>query len=76
MPLHDKPYRGQAQTDYNYHLKIRLELGKNFKSLVKFIRSEYLEIDLDKTSEMKLARALFDIAWVLCHEGTNVLDER
>ena len=52
MPWHEKPDYAQAQADYNYLLKVRLELEKNFKSLVKLIRSEYLEIDLDETSKM------------------------
>lgn len=54
MPWYEKPDYAQAQADYNYLLKVRLELEKNFKSLVKLIRLEYLEIDLDKTSKLAL----------------------
>lgn len=54
IPYHDKPGHKKAQLDYNYLLTIRLELEKNFKNLFKLIRSEYLEIDLDETSEKAL----------------------
>lgn len=54
MPLHDGHGHYEAQSDYNYLLKIRLEFQKNFKALVKLIRLEYLEIDLDKTSKLAL----------------------
>lgn len=51
IPYHDKPGHAEAFSDYNYLLKVRLELEKNFKNLFKLIRLEYLEIDLDESSK-------------------------
>lgn len=51
MPWHEKPDYAEAQKDYNYLLKVRLEFEKNFKNLFKLIRLEYIEIDLDESSK-------------------------
>lgn len=54
LPDYDKPGHVEAWSDYNYLLDVRLKFEKNFKALLKHIRSEYLEIDLDETSKIAL----------------------
>ena len=41
----------KAEKDFNTIVKIRLELGKDFKDLLLFVRNNYLEINLDETSK-------------------------
>ncbi len=41
----------QAEKDFNILAKIRLELEKDFKDLLQFVRHNYLEIDLAETSK-------------------------
>jgi hypothetical protein len=41
----------KARKDFNTISKIRLELEKDFKDLLQFIRENYLEIDLNETSK-------------------------
>ena len=41
----------QAEKDFNTIVKVRLELEKDFKDLLQFVRNNYLEIDLDETSK-------------------------
>lgn len=54
LPDYDKPGHAEAWSDYNHLLDVRLDFEKNFKSLFKLIRTEYLEIDLDETSKIAL----------------------
>ncbi|WP_431136947.1 hypothetical protein [Psychroserpens mesophilus] len=42
----------KSQQEYNYLLKIREKLIEVFKSFLLYIRTEYLEIDLDTTSKI------------------------
>ena len=44
----------KSQEEYNYLLKVREDFIDVFKSFLLYIRSEYLEVDLDKTSKMAL----------------------
>lgn len=41
----------EAEKDFYLLAEIKLELEKNFKDLLQFIRNNYLEIDLDETSK-------------------------
>lgn len=41
----------KSQKEYNYLLKVREKLIEIFKSFLLYIRTEYLEIDLDTTSK-------------------------
>ena len=42
----------KSQEEYNYLLKVREEFIEVFKSFLQYIRTEYLEIDLDATSKI------------------------
>lgn len=44
----------KSQEEYNYLLKVREEFIEVFKSFLQYIRTEYLEIDLDATSKIAL----------------------
>jgi hypothetical protein len=44
----------KAEEDFRKLTKVCIELKKNFKDLLAYIRKEYLEIDLDLTSEKAL----------------------
>ena len=44
----------KSQEEYNFLLKVREDFIEVFKSFLLYIRSEYLEIDLDKTSKKAL----------------------
>lgn len=41
----------RAENDFKTIVKIRLELEKDFKNLLHFVRNNYLEIDLEQTSK-------------------------
>ena len=41
----------ETEDDFNKLTKICLELRKNFEDLLAYIRSEYLEVDLEETSQ-------------------------
>lgn len=41
----------EAEKDYHTIAKIRLELERDFKDLLQFVRNNYLEIDLEETSK-------------------------
>ncbi|CAA0198068.1 TIR domain-containing protein [Tenacibaculum maritimum] len=44
----------QTEKDFRILTKICIELGQNFKDLLAYIRKQYLEIDLEMTSEKAL----------------------
>ena len=56
MPSHTMQGYEKARSDYDYLLKIRLEFEKNFKALVKLVRLDYLEINIDETSNVALEK--------------------
>jgi hypothetical protein len=45
----------QAEKDYNKIARIKIDLQKDFKGLLKYVRNNYLEIDLDETSKTAFA---------------------
>ena len=51
----------QAENDFYTIVKIRLELEKDFKDLLQFVRNNYLEINLDETSKNAFESYKIDI---------------
>lgn len=51
MPECDAPLDFNAQKDFDNILIQKEKLNKNFKNLLKYLRNNYLELDLDKTNK-------------------------